>query len=238
MEIADELARELADLPAGSRVPSEHEIGVRFAVGRAAARAAVQELEQRLLVRRVRGAGTFVNRRIDYAISQSRAPSWHRTVREAGGDPRSVVRDVRSAGLPPGVAERLRRPAGDPAHLLVRQYYVDELLTSWSNEWVPGDVLPDPAIAVHAVESVDAILRQLGEVRPVRAWCRVSYDLPDTEVVEGLATELGRPVWLVESLSCDEGTGRPVLASHTWSRPDSARIVVEMDGPHRPPEDE
>ncbi|WP_344678067.1 GntR family transcriptional regulator [Saccharopolyspora taberi] len=229
LEIADTVAAELAGAPAGSRVASEHEIATRFGVGRAAARAALQELEQRMLVRRVRGAGTFVNRRIDYVISQRKAPSWHQTVRDAGATPRSVVRDVRRCALPAGEAERLERPDGAPASMLVRQYYVDELLTGWSNEWIPADVLPDLDNAVHAVESVDAILRQMAKVRPVRAWCRVSYALPPDEVTAGLETESHRPVWLVESLSKDADTGRPVLFSRTWSRPDAERIVVELD---------
>ncbi|MEU6270610.1 GntR family transcriptional regulator [Saccharopolyspora shandongensis] len=237
VEIADTLAAELAQLPAGSRIAGEHEIAARFAVGRAAARAAMQELEQRLLVRRVRGAGTFVNRRIDYVISQRRAPSWHQTVREAGAEPRSVVRDVRRAPLPAAEAELLERPTGSPASLLIRQYYVDDLLHGWSNEWIPADVLPDVEIAVHSVESVDSILRQMARVRPVRSWCRVSNTLPEPEVVAGLEIESGRPVWLVESVSRDSGTGLPVLFSRSWSRPDSARIVVEMDGPYQP-EDE
>ncbi|MEY8042875.1 GntR family transcriptional regulator [Saccharopolyspora cebuensis] len=236
LEMADELATELAALPAGTRIASEHEIAERFGVGRAAARAAVQELESRLLVRRVRGAGTFVNRRIDYAISQRRAPSWHQTVREAGAEPRSLVRDVRRAPLPEDAAERLERPPGSPATLLVRQYYIDELLSGWSNEWIPADVLADVDLAVHAVESVDSILRQMSGVRPVRAWCRVSYALPDAAVAAGLGTESCRPVWLVESLSRDADSGVPLLSSHSWSRPDSARIVVEMDGPYFSPE--
>lgn len=237
VEIADTLAAELAQLPAGSRIAGEHEIAARFEVGRAAARAAMQELEQRLLVRRVRGAGTFVNRRIDYVISQRRAPSWHQTVREAGAEPRSVVRDVRRAPLPATEAERLERPVGSAASLLIRQYYVDDLLHGWSNEWIPADVLADVEIAVHTVESVDSILRQMSKVQPVRSWCRVINTLPEPEVVAGLEVESGRPVWLVESVSRDAGTGTPVLCSRSWSRPDSARIVVEMDGPYQP-EDE
>ncbi|WP_220795331.1 GntR family transcriptional regulator [Streptomyces shenzhenensis] len=230
-EIADVLAAEIAGQPAGTRIASEHEIAARFAVSRAAARAAVQELEGRLLVRRVRGAGTFVNRRIDYVLSQRKAPSLHQTVREAGGDPRTVVRDVRRLALPGEMADRLERPEGSPAHLLTRQSYIDGLLSGWSQEWIPVDLLPELDAAVHAVESLDAILRQMCGVSPVRAWCRVSYSVPGPEVAAGLETDHTRPVWLVESLSRDRDTGRTVMCSNTWSRPDCTRIIVELDGP-------
>ncbi|HVX47250.1 MAG TPA: GntR family transcriptional regulator [Mycobacteriales bacterium] len=231
LEIADVLSTELADRKPGTRLASEHEIASRFAVGRAAARAAVQELEARLLVRRVRGSGTFVNRRIDYVISRSRPPSWHRTVEAAGAKARSVVRGVERVRLAPDQAELLRREVGEEAHLLLRQYYIDDLLASWSSEWIPTDVVADIDPAVYAVESVDEILRQLGRVDPVRAWCRVSVDVPADRVVEELATERGRPQWLVESVSRDRESGRPVMCSHTWSLPTATRLIVELDGP-------
>lgn len=231
VEIANVLAAEIADRPAGSKISSEHAIAERFGVSRAAARAAVQELENRLLVRRVRGAGTFVNRRIDYVLSQHRAPSLHETVRQAGGTARTIVRDVQLLPLPAEQATLLERPEDDPAHLLVRQSYIDGLLSGWAHIWVPTDVLPEINTAVHAVESLDSILRQMGGVDPVRAWCRVSYSLPGPEIAANLETESGRPVWQIESLSRDRTTGGAVMCSSTWSRPDSTRIIVEMDGP-------
>ncbi|MDT0444784.1 GntR family transcriptional regulator [Streptomyces johnsoniae] len=230
-EIANVLATEIADQSAGTQIASEHEIAARFGVSRAAARAAVQELEGRLLVRRVRGAGTFVNRRIDYVLSQRKAPSLHQTVREAGGEPRTVVRDVRRTALPADVAARLERPEGSEAHLLVRQSYIDGMLNGWAQEWIPSDLLPELDAAVHAVESLDSILRQVCRVDPVRAWCRVSYSLPGPEVAAGLETAHNRPVWLIESLSRDRETGTALMCSNTWSRPDCTRLIVELDGP-------
>jgi DNA-binding GntR family transcriptional regulator len=172
-EIVAALACELAGSPVGSRVASEHEIAARFSVSRAAARAAVQELENRLLVRRVQGSGTFVNHRIDYVISPRKAPSWHQTVLDAGAVPRSVVLDIRSGTLTGDLAARLERSAGSRAHVLTRQYYINDLLATWTTEWIPDDVFPDAAeVAVRAVESVDLVLRQMAQVEPVRAWCR------------------------------------------------------------------
>ena len=119
LEIADQLAGELATFAPGSRVASEPELATRFGVGRAAARSALQELERRLLVRRVQGAGTFVNRRIDYVISRTRPPSWHATVTAAGAVPRSQTKDVERVALdartPIGSGtRRARRCTGSP----------------------------------------------------------------------------------------------------------------------------
>ena len=235
-DIAAQLADELRGRPAGARVAGEHELMARFGVGRAAARAALQELERRLLVRRVRGAGTFVNRRIDYVLSRDRRPSWHETVAAAGARPRSVVRDVQVLGLPAEPADRLGLPVGVPAHRLRRQSYVDDLLASFGTEWVPVAVVADLGPALHVEESLDAILRQLGRlggrrIRPVRSWSRVSLDVPPPEVFEALQSESSAPAWRVESVSRDEDTRAPVMCSSAWMRADAVRVVVELGEP-------
>ncbi|WP_262698517.1 MULTISPECIES: GntR family transcriptional regulator [Streptomyces] len=228
-EIAEVLAAEIIDQPAGTRVSSEHEIAARFGVSRAAARAALQELEGRLLVRRVRGAGTFVNRPIDYLLSRRQPPSGSRTVEEAGGMHRRVVRDVRRVGLSGDHADRLKRSEGSPAHLLVSQTYLNGMVSGWNQAWVPVDLLPELGSAVRAVESLDVILRQMCGVVPVRAWCRVSSVPPPPEVAAELEAERNRPVWLLESMSRDSRTRAPLMCSESWSRPDGLRLVVELD---------
>ena len=231
LEIADRLAAELVGCAPGTRVASEPELADRFGVGRAAARSALQELERRLLVRRVQGAGTFVNRRIDYVISHSRPPSWHATVTAAGATPRSQLKSVLRAGLPAERAEQLQCQAGAEAHLIVRNFFIDDLLASWTEEWIPVEVAPDLDLAVHTVESIDLVLRQMGRVRPVRAWCRVSFDIPPVEVLRGLRIEASVPVWQVDSVSRDATSGRGLLASTAWTRADAVRVVVELGDP-------
>ncbi|TCP53614.1 DNA-binding GntR family transcriptional regulator [Tamaricihabitans halophyticus] len=228
LEIAEELGRELDGCTPGTRVASEHEITTRFGVGRATARAAVQELERRLVVRRVQGSGTYVNRRIDYVISHRRPPSWTATVTAAGAKPRALVKDVDQIPLPDDRAARLARPAGSLAHRVIREFYIDDLLASWVHEWIPVDLVPDLDLALHAVDSIDLVLRQMGRVSPVRAWCRVSLDVPPSEVLRGLRMEASQPAWLVESASRDASSGQLLMCSDSWTRADAVRVVVEL----------
>jgi len=228
-EIVDTLVDDLEGCEPGARVASEHEIAARFAVSRAVAGAALRELESRLLVRRVRGSSTFVNGRIDYVISPDREPSFSQTVRAVGAEPHSAVRSVTAEPLPAGIADRLERASGSPAHRIVRQSWVNGMPSGWVIEWIPDDVFPDGAdVAVRAVESLDQVLRQMGRVKPVRAWCRVSMELPPPDVAAGIETDPGRHVWLVESVNRDGTGGLPVLANIWWARPDVFRVVVEM----------
>lgn len=233
LKIADRLAAELAGAAPGTRVASEPELAGRFGVGRAAARSALQELERRLLVRRVQGAGTFVNRRIDYVISHSAPPSWHTTISAAGATPRSQIKSVQRVPIPDGPARRLGCPAGTSTFHIVRYFYIDDLLGSWAEEWVPVALAPDLELGLHAVESIDLVLRQMARVTPVRAWCRVSVDIPPGEVLTALGTEASMPMWLVESLSRDETSGDALMCSSTWTRADAIRYVVEL-GSERP----
>lgn len=227
--IAEALERDLAVLPAGGRVASEHEIARRFGVGRAAARAAVGDLERRHLVRRVQGAGTFVNRPIDYVISRDRPPSWHATVRAAGRTPRSVVRAVEEVPAEGEIARRLACEPGTPVRRLRRIHHIDDLLVSSATEWLVNDLVHELRHALAAAdESLDVVLRQMGRVDPVREWCRVVLDVADPEVAGELGLAEGDAVWCVESASRDGEHGPPLMCSRTWTRPDAARVAVEF----------
>ena len=96
------------------------------------------------------------------------------------------------------------------------------------HEWVPLALVAHLDVAMHAAESLDLVLRQMGRVDPVRSWCRVSLDVPPAEVCAGLDIEPSRPVWLVESLNRDAESGRAVMCSRSWMRSDAVRVVVEL----------
>jgi GntR family phosphonate transport system transcriptional regulator len=170
-----------------------------------------------------------VNGRIDYVLSADRVPSYSQTVRDAGGEPRNAVRSITAAPLPGDLAARLEREPCSPARCIVRQGWVNDMPSGWVVEWIPDDVFPDGAdVAVRAVESLDQVLRQMAKVEPVRAWCRVSMELPPPDVAAGLETDLGRHVWKVESVSRDATRGFPIMTSIWWSRPDVFRVIVEL----------
>ncbi|MBB5835650.1 UTRA domain-containing protein [Kribbella italica] len=226
-EIAEQLADEIAALPAGTRIETEHEIAERFGVGRAAARAALQDLQHRMLVRRVQGVGTFTSRRIDYLISPNRVPSWSQTVRSAGSRPRTVVRSCELMPLPDELADLLGRPRGTACHLLRRRSFTDDVPAAWGAEWVPVDVVPELPVAVRLVESLDTILRDVAGAVPTRAWSRAAMEAVDRSVAGELGCKTGDWAWLVESLNVDALSGRPLCYTQRWMRADTVRVVIE-----------
>jgi DNA-binding GntR family transcriptional regulator len=139
--IARILAEEIRGFTDGQRVPSGNEVAQRFAVARSTARAALQYLTTRKVIRRVRGAGSFASHRIDYPIDAQRAPSWSATVRAAGACPRSVV----------------------------RLSFVNDVPAVWGIEWVPATLVPDLALAMRANDSLHKVLTNAG-LSPRRSW--------------------------------------------------------------------
>src|SRR5262245_57986254 len=129
LDIAEDLAARLPEYGPGGRLPTEAELAEQLQVNRLTARAAIQELERRFLVRRYRGVGTFVATRIDYVVTAENPPSWHETVRLAGGTPREQTEHIEVLRRPPAAARRmLDLRAGEKAIALSRLRYVNDEL--------------------------------------------------------------------------------------------------------------
>ncbi|WBQ04425.1 GntR family transcriptional regulator [Kribbella sp. CA-293567] len=226
-EIADRLAVDIERLPPGSRLETEMEIAERFGVGRAAARAALLDLQHRMLIRRVHGVGTFKAERIDYLISPQLPPSWSRAIRESGAVPRTVVRSCEPVTLPDPIADLLNRSHGTSAHLLRRRSFTNDVPAAWGAEWVPTDVVADLPVAVRLVESLDTILRDIAGAVPARAWSRAGMEAVDATVAMELGCRAGDWAWLVESLNFDANSGRMLCFTQRWMRADTVRVVIE-----------
>jgi DNA-binding GntR family transcriptional regulator len=226
-EIAAVLEAEIRAMPGGSRVPGEHEIAERFGVSRATARAAVQDLTARNLVRRVRGSGSFSVRRVDYPINADRAPSWSATITAAGATSRSVVVSCARADPPPEVASLLGVAADRSCHRLVRRSYVDGTAAAWGIEWVPVDVVPDLAAALRAYDSLYRILLTTAGATPRRVWVRASAELLEPHVAAQLDATPSGPAWFVESLNTEPRDDRPLCLTQRWIRADVIRVVFE-----------
>lgn len=226
-EIAAVLTKEIADLPPGTKVSGELAIAARFGVSRAAARAAVQELERKFLVRRVRGLGTFTSRRVDYLVAARKPPSWSRTLRDAGATPRTVVRSCAEVVVPPTVGHKLGLPADGAVWQLRRRSFIDDLPASWGTEWVPQALVPELPTALRSVESLDWIVRSAAQVVPARSWVRASMEAADKGVAEELGMDVSAPVWFIESLNMNAATGFPLYLTERWVRADAVRVVFE-----------
>lgn len=228
LKLADELEIVARQARPGERLPSEHELCARFEVSRLTARAALQELEGRHLVRRVRGSGTYAARRIDYPVRAGMAPSWSETVRQAGAAPHQTVLGVGRVSAPEPVREALGLRRNARVVALTRRGYVDGFVSGVGTSWIPGDIVGDDleAFVTDGGSLFDALCQR--GLLPRRRWTRSELDVVPAQVAPQLELE-GRPLgWHNLSLNEDTTTGRAVEYAEGWSRPDVFRMIFEF----------
>jgi DNA-binding GntR family transcriptional regulator len=228
LKLADELEAVARATRPGDRLASEHELCERYGVSRLTARAALQELERRHLVRRVRGSGTFAARRIDYPVTAAMAPSWSETVRRAGGEPHQTVLGAGVVAAPRTVRRALELRGTARVVAITRIRLVDGLVAGVGTSWIPAD-LPGDTIDEFVAdgESLYEAFRARG-VQPRRRWTRAELEVVPAEVAALLELEGRPPVWRTLSVNEDTGTGRLVEYAEGWSRPDVFRMVFEF----------
>lgn len=226
-EIAVVLEREIAALPTQAKLASEHALMQRFGTTRATVRRALADLEARHLVRRVRGAGNFVNRRIDFVLAPGSTPSLHEVVRAAGATARTYVIASATAPAPADIAAHLGVEPGVPCQRLHRVGCIDDVEASVAEEWIAPSVLDHVDIGLRAIESLADALRAARH-DPVRAWSRAVTDLAPAEVAERLGVPAGAAMWCLETLTREGATGGALMFSRSWLRQDRVRLVVEL----------
>ena len=232
LELAEGLAAEFRVV--GDRVPSENEIASAHGVSRPTARAALQELERRFLVRRIRGAGTFVSRRIDYVISDRRPPSGSATLRAAGADPRTALIEARTMPCPGDVALQFDIERATRVTLIRRLMTVDGILTSLTSAYVKAALVPGIDAEMATRQSLFEVLRDTYGIEVKRRWSRASLDLPPPHVVDSLRLEGTPPTWLLEGVNERRDAPREAVEfTRTWMRADVLNVMFEMG---RPPE--
>ena len=227
---ADTLAERIATQPAGTRVPSEDELARDLGVSRLTARAALNELESRYLVRRRQGSGTFVSHRIDYTISRHTPPSWSASVKNAGATPTIRTNSWRLAKPPAEVRRRMRIEPRRQLLALSRDRYVNDELVGYADSWLDTELVPDLPQILGSSSSLHDILANHYALEPVRGWFGVAIDPAPLEVANHLRLS-GRPPIIAIRSRTDAAAlnDRPVELTISWLRADVFRIDVDFD---------
>jgi GntR family transcriptional regulator len=213
LAVADQLEAALIHQPAGTRVESEHELAKRHGVNRLTAKAALDELEQRHLVKRRRGSGTFVMRRYDYVLSTKPSPSWSEAVRAGGGNPRAEVVSHHESG------ETLR---------LARLGFVNEEKALFKHSELAADLVPGLLEALPRHGSLYDTLDRAYGLRPQRTVERAELIRPPSEVAERLELKRNTEVIAAVIRTDSERLNRRIELTRVWLRTDFFRLVVEF----------
>jgi DNA-binding GntR family transcriptional regulator len=228
LALSDELEADLAGAVAGHPVPSEHEIAAAHGVNRLTARAALQELERRHVVRRVQGLGTFVARRIEYRIGPEVTPSWTSTVRLAGAEPRTVNEPVHTRRARAAERATLGLDAGARVTEVHRLRYVDGTLVATATSVLPTDLVPQLARELGPESSLHDTLVGAYGLHPARDWLRYEVEVAPSAVAARLGLR-GRPLLAHhQGRLADRGLGRVIELNDNWDRLDVFDVVVEI----------
>lgn len=228
LSLSQRLEQELATAAPGDLVASENELARLHKVSRLTARAALQELERRHLVRRVQGRGTFVVHRLDYKITTDGPASFTEIVRAAGGNPATSTDEV--IQRPPTAAERrsLDLADGDAVIELRRRRWLDGDLAGVIDSVLPGKLMPGLAERLGADGSLHAALAGAYDLAPRRTWFRCEIEAAPRDVAERLELR-GRPdLFHAQGRLESSRLGLPLEINNWWLRTDLFNVVIEI----------
>lgn len=230
LRVADRLEREIAGHAAGTLLPSENELAKRFEMNRLTARAALEELERRYLVRRSQGRGTFVASRIDYVIGPQVPPSWSERLRHAGHVPRTETERMRMKKPPEDLRASLGLVSGADAIFVARRRYVDDVLAAYAESWLAADLLPDFITRLPAEGSMHRAFDQLYGLVPYSVSTKAEFVVAPLAVARKLEDESRPMVVRLVGITGSRTAARPIQLTTSWLRADVFRVVFEMGG--------
>ncbi len=228
LQIEEELAEriESGELHPGSRLPTERSLAESLGVSRMTVRAALARLEQRGLIRRLQGSGTFV------AEPKLRQDTSHlRSFFEAslgqGLVPASKVIERAEILATRHLAQELELRVGEAVYKVVRVRSVAGSPVVLETSFFPARIVPGLLELDLEGSSIYRLMDQHYRARPVRAR-QMLEPVAAGELEAGLlGVAVGSPLMLVERTAWD-ATGRAVEHARDLYRGDRSRFVGEL----------
>jgi GntR family transcriptional regulator len=234
MSAKEDIALRIVAAPAGSQLPPEPELAAELGVSRATLREALQSLAEEGLVRRTRGAGTFVAHRPRMVNNLDANFGVTDAIEGAGMSAGTSVGEIRVEAASADEAEHLDLEPGEDVVVVDRVRTADDRPVVLSRDIVPRRLFgegpfPDGALrkgSLYEVLEADlgvVIHHGLATFRPIRA---------DGHVATRLQVRRGTLLLYLRQVDFDEG-GHPVVSSHEHHLADAFEFSVVRRGPGR-----
>jgi GntR family transcriptional regulator len=225
------MAIEAGTYSKGSKLPSEDALASQLRVSRPTIRDALQTLQERGMVRREHGRGTFVaERSINKDLNQNSGIT--QMIRSAGYEPSTV--HVRIALLPAGVevAKWLSINPDDKVVCLDRLRLADGRPVVVSSDYVLAALIPKEnwSSLADGAKSLYTMLYQPSGVMVYRGKAELAPVVATTELASALHVPLGAPLLCIKQTDFD-GRGRAVVYSIEYHVSDWIRFTLERYGP-------
>ena len=217
--------------PSGTRLPSEPEMCDHFGLSRTTVRQALARLEQRGLIERLKGQGTFVQRtEPGLWLLQSSEGFFQDEVDRLGRTVTSEVLSAERGPLPLWACTALELPPQSHGATLERLRSVDGLVALYVVNYV-ADHAADAALAIgNPSESLYRRLQERAGVEPCGGRRTLEAIAAPEWLAELLELSPGAPVAFIESVAWDAEM-RPFDCYRAWLRTDRTRIDIQVLGP-------
>lgn len=232
-QLAELFEQEIASgrWPAGTRMPSEPELCSHYGLSRTTVRQALARLEQRRLIERLKGQGTFVQRtETGLWRLQSSAGFFQEEVDRSGRTVTSRILRAERGTLPGWASDALDLSPGAQGATLERLRYIDGEVAMYVINHLPYR-LADAALTVD--DPNESLYRRLAEragVEPHGGRRTLEAVAAEERLADMLELVAGAPVALIQSVAWDADM-RPFDCYRAWLRTDRTRIDIEVAGP-------
>ena len=205
-----------------SAIPAERHLAEDFDVSRITVRKAINGLVSEGLLRRRRGAGTFVSSRLEKSFSK--LSSFTEDMISRGHKPHSEWLGKAEGEVTPEEALSLGLSPGARVYRFQRLRYTDDVMMALEYTTLP-------AFCLTALEDVDSsvyeALQRHGH-RPVRALQRLRAVALTADQAQKLAVRAGDPGLFIERRGF-LADGRTCELSHSYYRGDAYDVVAELN---------
>ena len=216
----------------GSRLPSEAELAEQLAVSRPTLRESLRLLEERGMILRRHGRGTFVRERpIQKELNRNFGITG--MIRAAGYAPSVRGGAVASAVADADLADRLALAVGDSLWRVERTRLADDRPVVFSIDTIAGNLLArddlDDVVSGEE-QSLYSLLHRLRGIVIYRGEAELIPCRASGELRERLEAKAGAPLLCIKQVDFDQ-RGRAVLYSVEYHVADWVRFSLERVGP-------
>lgn len=211
----------------GDRLPTEQELAQEHGVNRHTAAQALNRLQSKGIVHRVRGRGSFVRPdRIEYRVAEK--VSFTGSVASVGLQPSKKVLGVRKIGAYGRLATEFEVPAGEPLVALERISYAGEIPLVYGTKHLRETLFPGVReLLTGGWSSVSALLKAHYGVELYRARSTFEIEPADGDISRHLGVPPGSALLKVESLDTLED-GTPAEWGVSYFRGDATKMRVTL----------
>lgn len=227
-----EEAIELGTYRPGSRLPSEEELAGQLAVSRSTLRESLRLLEERGMIRRRHGWGTFVRER---TIQKELNRNFGITsmIRAAGYEPSARDTNITSTTADETLADRLGLDLGDPVWQIARVRLADERPVVYSIDSLPQYLFARESleeVLAGGEQSLYSLLHELRGIVIYRGEAELVPCKATTRLCALLDVRAGTPLLCMRQVDFDQHA-RAVVYSVEYHVADWVRFFVERVGP-------